>query len=50
MLEIKETISVYVDGVKEKEFDSMLDALTYVHEECINHKVMFKTEKEYKAC
>ena len=50
MLEIKERISVYVDGVKDKEFDSMLAALTYVHEECNNHKVMFKTEKEYKVC
>ena len=38
-------ISVYVDGVKDKEFNSMLDALTYVHTSCIGRKVMFKTEK-----
>lgn len=50
MLELKEKISVYVDGVLDSEFDNMLDALTYVHEKCINHKITFKTEKEYKVC
>ena len=49
MLEITEKISVYVDGVKEKEFNCMLDALSYVHEECYGHKVQLKTEKEYKV-
>ena len=52
MLEIKVTISVYVDGVKEKEFDNMLDALTYVHlnrDDRKSHKVQLKTEKEYKV-
>lgn len=50
MLEIKEKISVYVDGVKTKEFNSMLDALTYVHQDCRGHKIQFKTEKEYIVC
>ena len=50
MLEIKEKISVYVNGVKEFETDSMLDALTYVHECCMDCKVTLKTEKEYKVC
>ena len=42
---MKEKISVYVDGVFDNEFDSMLAALTYVHENCVGHKVMFKTER-----
>ena len=51
MLEITEKISVYVDGVKEKEFNCMLDALSYVHDVCesTQHKIQFKTEKEYKV-
>ena len=44
MKDSKEKIIVYVDGLKSKEFDTMLDALTYVHTECRGHKIMFKTQ------
>ena len=49
MIEIVDKISVIVDGVLEKEFNCMLDALAYVHNECCGHKVQFKTEKVYKV-
>ena len=47
VLKIIEKIFVYVDGVKKNVFSSMLEALSYVHENCIGHKVTLKTEKEY---
>ena len=50
MLKVKEKISLYVDGVFRKVFYSMLDALSYVHENCPGHKVQFKTEKEIELC
>lgn len=47
MLTLIEKISVYIDGKLDKVFDNMLDALSHVHNNCVGHKVAFKTEKEY---
>ena len=47
MLEVKEKITVFFDGVKEKVFDKMIDALEYVHNNGYGKKVRFETSKEF---
>ena len=42
-----EKITVVVDGVPTKTYEKMMDALTYVHENCIGRKVKFETKREY---
>lgn len=42
---LKEKINVIVDGVLTKVCDTMMDALKYVHEHAVGHKVIFKCEK-----
>lgn len=47
---LKDKISVFIDGKLEKVCNQMIDALAFVEEKGIGHKVMIKCEKENVEC
>ena len=44
---MKEKISVFVDGVLTKTFNTMIEALEYVHSNAIGHKVNFRVYQAF---
>ena len=50
MLIISDKVDVYVNGEYDRTFNTMMDALEYVHNNCIGKKIKFQTKREVVEC